>query len=153
MVKRGIVRVLVDSLDRRHRDLVLVCLIFLWRLSAISGNKDEIVQNGFLSKAARLLQKFSAKDAYTIPTATTTLKVLYNLSFDPTVSTEMVNCGILSHVADAVGAPPLRTASLRVLYQLTIEARGRSLLTFHKSGVPLLLDLAAATPKNACVGK
>ncbi|KFH17555.1 Kinesin-associated protein [Toxoplasma gondii MAS] len=153
MVKRGIIPLLVDSLNRKQRHLVHVCISFLWKLSVMNKNKDEIVKCGFLSKATHLLQTFLEKTSCTAPTITVLLKTLYNLSFDPAIAADMVDCGILSRVADLVAIPAVRPAAIRVLYQLTIEARGSSLLTFHKSGIPLLLDIAAATPKDACLNE
>lgn len=46
MVKRGIIPILVESLDRGHHYLDFACLAFLKKLSIITRNKDEIFSTG-----------------------------------------------------------------------------------------------------------
>lgn len=43
MVKRGIIKYLVEMLDRQTPELIVLAIGFLKRLSVVGDNKDEIV--------------------------------------------------------------------------------------------------------------
>ncbi|PHJ25243.1 kinesin-associated protein [Cystoisospora suis] len=152
MVKRGIIRILVEFLDRGHHYLDFACLAFLKKLSIITRNKDEIFSTGFLPKASRLLVGLVPEAGAETDTGTMLLKTLFNLSFDPLIRTEMIDSGILGQVTDVAKIPSFRKAIL-LLYQLTQDDRGRSLFTFHTSGIPFLMHLASRTPESVCINR
>eukprot|EP00330_Aristerostoma_sp_ATCC50986_P011681 CAMPEP_0114578288 /NCGR_PEP_ID=MMETSP0125-20121206/2849_1 /TAXON_ID=485358 ORGANISM="Aristerostoma sp., Strain ATCC 50986" /NCGR_SAMPLE_ID=MMETSP0125 /ASSEMBLY_ACC=CAM_ASM_000245 /LENGTH=134 /DNA_ID=CAMNT_0001768251 /DNA_START=221 /DNA_END=625 /DNA_ORIENTATION=- len=56
MVKRNIVAYLVRMMERNSGDLLVACLYFLKKLSIISENKDQMVQEGIIDRMPRFFK-------------------------------------------------------------------------------------------------
>lgn len=57
-------------------------------------------------------------------------------------------------VSDGAGCSLLCVQqAILLLYQLTQDDRGKSLFSFHTSGIPFLLTLASETPEGVCIDR
>nr|CAG4641607.1 EOG090X049M [Eurycercus lamellatus] len=129
MRKKGIVSLLIRTLQRKHlhssvNELNYLVLTFLQKLSIFGENKDEMVQQGVIEKAAvlvdsphRLVQDSAAR-------------VLYNLSFDPALRLRIGRLGLLPSLirmmlADSQGG----SIAWALVYQISLDDRGRILIS------------------------
>ena len=84
MKKRNITVYLVKMLERRSVDLLVLCVTFLKKLSIYRENKDKMLECNIIDKLARFVP---GQDVLLL----VTLRLLLNLSFDPTLRQQMVD--------------------------------------------------------------
>ena len=106
---QGIVVYLVKMLDRSNIELLILCTVFLKKLSIYQENKDQMAACGLVPRLVRLM----AADNEVLLLAT--LRLLHNLSFDSGLQDEMVKQGLLPKVALHCGCNVLYTASWKTL--------------------------------------
>ncbi|KAI9979864.1 hypothetical protein PInf_027588 [Phytophthora infestans] len=141
MVKRKIVIFLTKLLDRVAPDLVILTITFLKKLSIFEENKDAMMELSVVEKLVRYLNCNHDKPIQT------SLKLLFNLSFDPTLREVLVRNSLIPKLVELLKKPPFRSASLRILYHLSIDDRCKSMFTYTEA-VPIVMQLVINFPQN-----
>ncbi|TPX57785.1 hypothetical protein PhCBS80983_g03597 [Powellomyces hirtus] len=152
MVKRGIVKYLVEMMSRGTPELVVLVTNFLKRLSIVRENKDEIVGmgEGFMSKLDRL-----------IPNEHETLQPLLlrltlNLVHEAHFRSQLHRYHFLSKFiqllqstssASSSGLKRQMTPTLQILYMMTLEEKGRAAFANSES-TSLILRLLLSQPTS-----
>ncbi|TMW57386.1 hypothetical protein Poli38472_003311 [Pythium oligandrum] len=141
MVKRKIVAFLGKMLDRVDPDLVILTIGFLKKLSIFEENKDAMVELGAIE---RLLRYVRCNHDKTIQMG---LKLLFNLSFDPSLREVLVKNSLIPKLVDLLKKPPFRALSLRILYHLSMDDRCKSMFTYTEA-IPIVMQLVINFPQN-----
>lgn len=131
MKKLGIINLLIPMLDRYNPDLVLVVLTFLFKMSIIGENKDQMIEAGIIEKINKFLSCDNEMHL------TLTLRILFNLSFDQDARNLMDKCGMTSKFVKFLEVPSLRKVTLSLLYHLSLEDKIKSNFKFTDC-VPLV---------------
>ena len=113
--KKAIASYLVDILERRNLELLILVTTFLKKLSIYQENKDDMKRLGVVEKLALLL---SAKNSVLLSHI---LDLLINLSFDKDLVGDMIKYGILSSLAELVRVPAFSSKALNVLYHISVH--------------------------------
>eukprot|EP00440_Ansanella_granifera_P028431 gb/GFBE01030895.1/.p1 GENE.gb/GFBE01030895.1/~~gb/GFBE01030895.1/.p1 ORF type:complete len:799 (+),score=213.57 gb/GFBE01030895.1/:1-2397(+) len=146
MVNRKMPALLANLIDRSSDDLISVTLTFLKKLSVFEENKDQIATPETLSTLVKLAQHPNVR------VALLALRVLFNLSFDESVRSSLVESGMVKLLVDQLRNPPFRHIVLRLLYHFSMDDRCKSLMAYHRDGMIMLLQLVVHFPEPR-VGK
>nr|CAG4640776.1 EOG090X049M [Eulimnadia texana] len=128
MRQKNIAALLVRALQRRHNhnsthELIYLVLTFLQKLSIFNENKTEFERLGVVEKAAVLLEYPAT---YVRDSAA---RVLYNLSFDPTMRTRMGRLGILPSLIRMMAEDEEgNNSGWALVYNISMDDRGRALI-------------------------
>ncbi|KAL2918660.1 hypothetical protein HK105_201494 [Polyrhizophydium stewartii] len=104
MIKRDIVKYLINMLDRKTPELLILVVTFLKKLSVFRENKDEMLKG---------LQSV-------------TLRLLLNLSHDSGFRLLLVREGYLQKLANMLTRRSFLMVTLQLMYQLSLDDKGRS---------------------------
>ncbi|KHJ83889.1 Kinesin-associated protein, partial [Oesophagostomum dentatum] len=141
MVRRDIVPMLLKCLNfRDSAELTLATVQFLLKLSMFEENKITLEQGDIVGK---LLQLFPIGD---VELRKCTLRLLFNLSFDPKARARMVAEGLVAHVAPLIESD---AKALNLLYQLSINDDAKAMLTFTDAMQLLMRDLLTGNGSEA----
>ncbi|EYC21461.1 hypothetical protein Y032_0019g3837 [Ancylostoma ceylanicum] len=141
MVRRDIVPMLLKCLTfRDSAELTLATVQFLLKLSMFEENKAALEQGDIVGK---LLQLFPIGD---VELRKSTVRLLFNLSFDPKARTRMVAEGLVAHVAPLIESD---AKALNLLYQLSINDDAKAMLTFTDAMQLLMRDLLTGNGSEA----
>jgi len=124
MRKHNIVGYLVQCLDRANVDLLLVAVMFLKKLSIFQENKDAMTKAQIVPK---LVKFATVKNSELIMVV---LRLLHNLSFDPTLRGEMVAHGVIQVGVELMKEPELQPVVMGLLYHLSMDDKAKSLFTY-----------------------
>ncbi|XP_022237019.1 kinesin-associated protein 3-like [Limulus polyphemus] len=111
MVNRGIVSLLLRTLDRDLPELLILVVSFLKKLSIFVENKNEMAEKNIVEKVARLVHS-NHDDLLNV-----TLKLLLNLSFDLDLRNAMVKVGLLPKLVKLICSNAFLTNELVFLSQ------------------------------------
>ncbi|DAZ95166.1 TPA: hypothetical protein N0F65_012420 [Lagenidium giganteum] len=141
MVKKKIVVYLAKMLDRVAPDLVILTITFLKKLSIFEENKDTMIELNVIEKLIRYVRCNHDK------TIQMSLKLLFNLSFDPALREVLVKNSLIPKLVDLLKKPPFRALSLRILYHLSMDDRCKSMFTYTEA-IPIVMQLVINFPQN-----
>ncbi|XP_064483666.1 kinesin-associated protein 3-like [Ornithodoros turicata] len=133
MVNRGIVPMLVKSLERDDADLLLLVVSFLKKLSVYYENTAEMAKLGVIQWLAPLLP--SRPDLQNA-----LLRLLLNLSFDLELRAGMVRVGLLPKLVDLLRDPTSAPVVLCILYHISMDDRCKSHFTYTDC-IPIIVKL------------
>ena len=145
MHNKGIVKLLVTLLGRKHNpDLLMLVVSFLKKLSVFGENKDQMVnrqvwnscsiyqklwqlqkQENVVAKLAVLVAECKNEDLLNL-----TLRLLLNLSFDAEMRQMIAKCGMLPSLVQLIGHEYHHTPVLLLLYQISIEDQFKAMFTY-----------------------
>ena len=145
MVRIKITGLLVAMIERNNPDLLFIILTFLKKLSIFGENKNEMKEFNIVEKVNRfvpcnnqLLTQLS-------------LRLLFNLSFDPEVRDQMVKASMIPKMVELLKIPPFRSFLLKILYHLSLDDKAKTNFTYTEC-IPLVYQLIIHFP-DAIVGK
>lgn len=122
MIRRDIVPMLLRCLDLRDSaELTLSTVQFLLKLSIFEENKAAMDQGNIVGK---LLLLFPIGD---VELRKTTIRLLFNLSFDVKARSRMVAEGLVGQITPLIEND---AKALNLLYQLSINDDAKAMLTF-----------------------
>lgn len=124
MKKKNIVVYLVKMLDRHNVELLILSVTFLKKLSIYKENKEKMAECLVVEKLTKFVP--CRNEALLIQT----LRLLYNLSFDPTLRDVMAKNGLIPTLVELIKAPPYQQVSLSVLYHLSMSDEHKTLFTY-----------------------
>eukprot|EP00842_Homolaphlyctis_polyrhiza_P005073 jgi/Hompol1/5567/HPOL_000419-RA len=106
MVKRGIVKYLINLLDRKTPELLILVITFLKKLSVFKENKDEILKVCVI------------------------LRLVLNLSHDSTFRGLLIKEGFHRKLVNMLNRRNFLMVTLQLLYQLSLEDKHRASSVF-----------------------
>jgi hypothetical protein len=175
MIKRGLLDDLLTSLDHRtagagggcgpSEDLLMLTISFLLKLSIYEENKNYLKtfspsggpgagggggggaggggsNIGIITKLSKFLPCSSQ------PLMALTLRLIYNLSFDPDIREACTQNGYLPKLINLLKVPMFRGVTIRLLYHLSVEDRCKSMFTYAGDGIPLFMGMIINFPQN-----
>ncbi|CAG0913778.1 unnamed protein product [Notodromas monacha] len=143
MRSKGVIKLLVEALTPESgNDLVILVLTFLQRLSVYIENKNDMALLGVIGKLSFLLSEdgvqghlFQCDDPSVVNLS---LRLLFNLSFDPDLRIAMVKEGLMPKIVTAMGDERHRHQAVCVLYHLSMDDKCKSMFTYTQA-IPLLM--------------
>ncbi|KAJ3159524.1 Kinesin-associated protein 3 [Geranomyces michiganensis] len=152
MVKRGIIKYLVEMLARATPELVVLATNFLKRLSVIRDNKDEIVGmgDGFISKLDRLVP--SEHEALQSLLLRLTLNLIHDTYFRTQLHRAHFLPKLVSHLqtislANSNALKRQIAPTLQILYMLSFEEKHRAAFA-NQETTALVLRLLLSQPTS-----
>lgn len=142
MVKKGLLDLLIQSLDRSSSDLLVLAVTFLKKVSIFEENKNTLKARGVIAKLCKFLPCSSQ------PLMHATLRLLFNLSFDAEIREQAVQIGMIPKLISLLKTPAFRARALRLLYHMSIEDRCKSMFTYT-DGLPLIMGMIINFPQDA----
>nr|KAJ3413912.1 hypothetical protein HK105_001946 [Polyrhizophydium stewartii] len=113
MIKRDIVKYLINMLDRKTPELLILVVTFLKKLSVFRENKDEML-------------KVHTAFGWLSGLQSVTLRLLLNLSHDSGFRLLLVREGYLQKLANMLTRRSFLMVTLQLMYQLSLDDKGRS---------------------------
>lgn len=132
---RGVIPMLVSTLERKNLDLLSVVLTFLKNLSLFAEAKTQFSQLRIIENITELLNA-------TVPIEITelSLALLFNLCFDTRMRHKLVKLDMLPKLATFFNDPVLEQYVRKILYLMSMDRRIRPKLAALKI-VPIVLRL------------
>lgn len=124
MKNRNLIPLLVKCLDRKSADLLLLCVMFLKKLSIFEENKAEMIS---IPSLIPLLSNILTQ--VHVPLKDNTMRLLFNLSFDPKVREIMLSSpNLLLNCVEQLKDVQMFESTIKFLYQLSLSDHGKILL-------------------------
>ncbi|XP_059150939.1 kinesin-associated protein 3-like isoform X2 [Physella acuta] len=141
MRNKGIVRMLVNTLDRNNFELLILVVSFLKKLSIFIENKKEMVEMNIVEKLTRLIP-CDHEDLLNI-----IIRLLLNLSFDPDIRNKIIKFGLLPKLVNLLTNENHRQLVLCILYHISMDDKAKSMFTFTDC-VPLAMKMLLESPED-----
>eukprot|EP00752_Nemacystus_decipiens_P011829 g10495.t1 len=141
MVRKGLVELLRALLERASVNLLYLTATFLKKLSVLEENKDRAKDCG----VAGCLVRFVPCSCE--PLIVMTLRLLFNLSFDPDIRAQMVKAGLIPKLVELLKRPPYRARGLRLLYHMSIDDRCKAMFSYTDA-IPIVMQLILNFPQK-----
>ncbi|KAG5175345.1 kinesin-associated protein [Tribonema minus] len=142
MVKRDLVQYLGSLLDRSSANLLYLLVAFLKKLSIFEENKDREKEAQVAAKVVKFVPCSCE------PLTLMSLRLLYNLSFDPELREQMLKGGLIPRLVDLLKRPQYRARSLRLLYHMSMDDRSKGIFAYTPEAVPILMQLILNFPQK-----
>ncbi|XP_047443814.1 kinesin-associated protein 3a [Mugil cephalus] len=134
MRNKNIVHMLVKIVDREDKELLLVVVSFLKKLSIFLENKNDMAEASAVEKLSRLVPCDHPE------LLSTTLRLLLNLSFDTSLRSQMVQAGLVPKLSCLLADEAQRQLSMCILYHISMDDTFKSM--FADAGcIPQLMSL------------
>ena len=134
MTQKNISGFLIEMMDRKSIELLILVVSFLKRLSIYKENKDTMKSLNIVQKLNKLLPHESEILVSLI------LRLLLNLSFDAEIRTQMIKCGMLPKLVNYVKEDAHRVFSLCNLYHISVEDKAKGLFSYTDI-VPIIVHI------------
>jgi len=143
MVKRELVQMLSQLLNRRTPDTLLLILAFLKKLSIFEENKSLMCQPdvGMIYNLAAFLPTSHNQ------VTTSALRLLFNLSFSKECRQAMIAVGMIPKLVDMLKKAPFRAKTIRLLYHLSADATTCAIFA-NTDIVPIIMQLIINFPQK-----
>ncbi|XP_067118777.1 kinesin-associated protein 3 isoform X2 [Centruroides vittatus] len=141
MVNKGVVPLLIRSLDRDLPELLILVVSFLKKLSIFVENKNEMAEHCIIEKVARLVPN-EHQDLLNI-----TLRLLLNLSFDLDLRNSMVKIGLLPKLVNLINVERHQTVVLCILNHISMDDRCKSMFTYTDC-IPIVMKHILESPEE-----
>jgi hypothetical protein len=141
MVKKELVAQLIGMLDRLSPELLILVVTFLKKLSIFEQNKNTMADQGIVQNLAKFIPCSNEK------LMQVTLRLLFNLSFDPEMRDLMVEASLIPKLVELLKRPPFRAITLRLLYHLSVEDRCKNFF-FYTEAIPITMQLVINFPQK-----
>ncbi|CAM9303160.1 unnamed protein product [Chrysoparadoxa australica] len=141
MIKRNLVEPLVGALESTSANLLYLAVStshHTFSLYTIAYKLADIVVN-------RLVQFIPCSCE---PLVVMTMRLVYNLSFDPDIREQLVKAGVIPKLVELLKKPPYRARGLRILYHMSITNRCKSLFAYTDA-IPIIMQLIVNFPQKA----
>ena len=145
MKSRSIVDLLMCLTERNNPDLIYIALNFLKKLSVFGDNKNLMIDLDVVTKINRFIPCQNPL------LAQISLRVLFNLSFDPEVKQKISAIGMIPKLVELLKVAQYRSILLRILYHLSSEDKLKNTFAYTAC-IPLVYKLIIHFPEPI-VGK
>ncbi|KAJ1339848.1 hypothetical protein BSLG_005509 [Batrachochytrium salamandrivorans] len=136
MVKRDIVKYLINMLDRKAPELLILTVTFIKKLSVIRENVDELFKHAdeLLDKLGRLI------DTECDGLHGVSMRLLLNLSHSANFRTILVREGFHHKLRNIINNGTPSTVTLQLMYQLSIDDKSRASTVFTDC-IPTIIQM------------
>ncbi|TSK49630.1 Kinesin-associated protein 3 [Bagarius yarrelli] len=134
MRNRNIVQLLVKTLDRDNKELLVLVVSFLKKLSIFLENKNDMAELDTVEKLCRLVP-CDHDDLLNL-----TLRLLLNLSFDTGLRNKMVDVGLLPKLTTMLNNESHKQIVMCILYHISIDDRSKSMFAYTDC-IPQLMKM------------
>ncbi|KAH6591972.1 hypothetical protein BASA50_008371 [Batrachochytrium salamandrivorans] len=136
MVKRDIVKYLINMLDRKAPELLILTVTFIKKLSVIRENVDELFKHAdeLLDKLGRLI------DTECDGLHGVSMRLLLNLSHSANFRTILVREGFHHKLRNIIKNGTPSTVTLQLMYQLSIDDKSRASTVFTDC-IPTIIQM------------
>ncbi|KAL5012631.1 hypothetical protein ScPMuIL_011182 [Solemya velum] len=141
MRNKGVVKMLVQSLDRDNFELLILVVSFLKKLSIFIENKTEMADSNIIEKLTKIVP-CDHEDLLNI-----TLRLLLNLSFDTDLRNKMIKFGLLPKLVDLLKNDNHKLIVLCILYHISMDEKAKSMFTFTHC-IPIVMKMLLESPEN-----
>ncbi|XP_025112407.1 kinesin-associated protein 3-like isoform X2 [Pomacea canaliculata] len=141
MRNKGIVRMLVQTVDRDNFELLILVVSFLKKLSIFIENKKEMADLNIIEKVTKLVP-CDHEDLLHI-----TLRLLLNLSFDPDLRSKMIKYGLLPKLVGLLTNENHRLIVLCILYHISMDDKAKSMFTYTDC-IPMVMKMLLESPEH-----
>ena len=146
MVNKGVILFLIKCLDRENcKDLIILVIQFLKKLSIFAENKQKMYQFGIIDKLHPLVSSFASSFASSSLTSspsrnsaliTAIFELLLNLSFDLKLRNDMIKIGVLNELIQLSVKKSLTNMTIerlifKLLYQFSLDDKIRIMFNFN----------------------
>ncbi|KAK3581891.1 hypothetical protein CHS0354_024204 [Potamilus streckersoni] len=141
MRNKGMVKMLVQSLERDNPELLILVVSFLKKLSIFIENKVEMAENNIIEKLTPIIP-CDHEDLLNI-----TLRLLLNLSFDTDMRSKMIKFGLLPKLVNLLNNENHQLIVLCILYHISMDEKSKSMFTYTDC-VPMVMKMLLESPEN-----
>nr|KAG5710596.1 hypothetical protein BaRGS_013242 [Batillaria attramentaria] len=141
MRNKGIVRMLVETLDRDNFELLILVVSFLKKLSIFIENKQEMAELNIIEKLTKLVP-CDHEDLLHI-----TLRLLLNLSFDSELRSKMIKFGLLPKLVNLLNNENHKLIILCILYHISLDDKAKSMFTYTDC-IPMVMKMLLESPEQ-----
>ncbi|KAM9323165.1 kinesin-associated protein 3-like [Pholidichthys leucotaenia] len=134
MRNKNIVGLLVKVLERDDKELLVLVVSFLKKLSIFLENKNDMAEVDTVERLARLVP-CEHEDLLNL-----TLRLLLNLSFDSGLRAKMVEVGLLPKLTALLADENNRQVAMRILYHISIDDRFKGMFVYTDC-IPQLMQM------------
>ena len=143
MVKKSLVKMLTQCLDRKSPDCAMLVVTFLRKLSIFADNM-KVMSDPEVNTVYHIAKYIPCShDKLT----TAALRLLFNLSFNKDCRQRMIEAGMLKKLVHLLKKAPFRAKTIKILYHLSSDASTRALLP-PTDFTPILMQLIINFPHN-----
>ncbi|KAJ8672674.1 hypothetical protein QAD02_003934 [Eretmocerus hayati] len=135
MRKKNLIGMLLKTLDRSNTDLLILVVTFSKKLSIFKENVDAMSEGNIIDKLPKLLHSSN------LDLVSSTLKLLFNLSFDTKLRGRMVRVGFLPKLIKLLTHDSSnRTTILGLLYHVSFDDKVKGMFSTTEC-VSLVMDM------------
>ncbi len=134
MVNKGIVGLLVKTLERDSQDLLLVVVTFLKKLSIYLVNKNQMKELAIMEKLAPLLSLNNES------LVSNTLKLMHNLVFDHQMRIILIKIGLIPKLISFLSKERHTKTVITILYQVSREDKWKALFSYSSDCINLIIN-------------
>ena len=143
MLKKGMLGILSSCLDRRSVPCTITSLLILGKTSVFEETVADLSAEG-CDVIPKLVHMIGSSNDDVIQSS---LRVLYNLSFNRTCRSGMLESDALPKLFVLLRKSPLRGKTLRLLYHLSVDERCRKRMR-NEDFLSILMQLIINFPRN-----
>ncbi|XP_054159708.1 kinesin-associated protein 3-like [Oppia nitens] len=134
MVNKGIIRLLVKTLDRDSQELLLVVVLFLKKLSIYIENKNQMKELSIIEKLAPVLSLTNEN------LVSNTLKLMHNLIFDNQLRVVVIKTGLILKLVTFLSKDKHTKTVLTILYQISRNDKWKTLFSYSSECIHLIVS-------------
>ena len=133
MVNKGVIGLLIKTLERDSQELLLVVVTFLKKLSVYLENKNQMKEFSIMEKLAPLLSLTNDN------LVANTLKLMHNLVFDNQMRTTLIKMGLIPKLINFLSKDRHTKTVLNILYQVSRDDKWKSLFSYSSECINLIV--------------
>ncbi|XP_066518072.1 kinesin-associated protein 3b isoform X2 [Hoplias malabaricus] len=134
MRNKNIVHLLVKMLERDNKELLVLVVSFLKKLSIFLENKNDMAEMDTVEKLAHLVP-CEHEDLMNM-----TLRLLLNLSFDTGLRSKMVQVGLLPKLTALLASESHKQIVMCILYHISMDDRSKAMFAYTDC-IPQLMQM------------
>lgn len=133
MVNKGIIGLLIKTLERDSQELLLVVVTFLKKLSIYLENKNQMKDFSIIEKLAPILSLNNES------LVSNTLKLMHNLVFDNQLRIILIKTGVIPKLISFLGKDRHTKTVLTILYQVSRDDKWKALFSYSSDCINLII--------------
>ena len=133
MVNKGVIALLVKTLERDSQELLLVVVTILKKLSVYLENKDQMKEMSVMEKLTPLLSLTNDN------LVATTLKLMHNLVFDNQLRVILIKSGLVPKLITFLSKDRHSKTVLTILYQISRDDKWKALFSYSSECIHLIV--------------
>ncbi|ESP00888.1 hypothetical protein LOTGIDRAFT_140251 [Lottia gigantea] len=134
MKNKGIIRLLIKTLDRENPELLILVTSFLKKMSIFIENKSEMAELNIIEKMTKIIPT-DHEDLLNI-----SLRLILNLSFDADLRNKMIKFGLLPKLVNLLVNENHRLIVLSLLYHISLDDKSKAMFTYTDC-IPMVMKM------------